>query len=244
MEIRLASLRKSLVSPSLRQEAIGPLILLYQSPPRPHLFTPLNTSNAVCLYYSKEPKLQLCLPDGTFTSCHSGIFDLKTSSFDTLTAPVPANLTLNLELVENSNGDNITPWTDYTANATAADGLGSSMSTLTSQKQSLTISTPQISAPLAPAMCLYSAPHFQGDVFCLGIGGSNFSSNLVNKTASLTLSQGIVAWLYPGYYGNPLGAYVSTDVADLSGIPYKTDSTFQDVVAAAWIYNASAAVAM
>ena len=198
----------------------------------------MNASNAVCLYDSKNSASELCLPNGTFTSCYKGNFGFKTSNFDTLTSDYPANLTLNIQQVLDSDGVDVTPDTSFTANASSADGLASAISRLTSQKQTLEVGS--LGAPLAPAMCIYSAANFLGDVYCLGLGGTNLSSNLINKTASLTLSPGIVAWLYPEYYGNPLGTYVSTNVADLSGIPYKTDLTFQDIVAAAWIYNATA----
>ena len=65
-------------------------------------------------------------------------------------------------------------------------------------------------------MCVFSETNYSGDFWCLGVGGTNFTSNLANKIASLTMSPGLAARLYPGWYSNPLDAVVSTDVADLS----------------------------
>ena len=85
-------------------------------------------------------------------------------------------------------------------------------------------------------MCLFSLPSFKGDVYCLGIGGANFTSNLVGKARSLTLSPGLAAWIYPQYYSNPPGTYVSTNMDYVSSTPYQAHSSFMNPVAAARVY--------
>ena len=152
-----------------------------------------------------------------------------------------ANLTLNIEQVLGSEGDDETPDTFFDSSTVVGD-IGYALSTATSQKDKMVVAVPwDIEAP--PAMCIYSAAEFAGDVWCMGPGGTNFTSNLVNKAASLTLTPGLAAWIYPTYYGNPLGTQITTNVADLSSIPYLNNQSFKNNIAAAWVYNASAITA-
>ena len=207
-------------------------------PPSPNPFKPLTRQSGVCLYSSKATQTLLCLPNGTFPTCQ-GAFGFSTSSMDSVSFfNTGANLTLNLIQMINSDGEDVTPYTFFD-NTTAVGDLKYPLSVATSQKDSFEVVIPRdVESP--PAMCIYSAAEFKGDVWCMGPGGTNFTSNLVNKAASLSLTDGLAAWLYPSYYGNPLGMQISTNVADLTEIPYLTDQSFKGNLAAAWIYNASA----
>ena len=210
-------------------------------PPSPCPFTALDPKSAVCLSDSKFPENLLCLPNGTFPTCQ-GAFGYSTKSIDTVSFySAGANLTLNIGQILDSEGDDVTPDTFFENNSTADDGFRNSMSTATSRKESFVVAIPGNIKP-PPAMCIYSAADYSGDVWCLGPGGTNFTSNLVNKAASLTLTEGLAAWIYPNFYGNPLGMQISTSVADLTSLPYLTNSNLKGNIAAAWIYNASTTI--
>ena len=134
----------------------------------------------------------------------------------------------------------------FSANQTASDSksdVAFAVSTLISQKGTLDVHLPA-DHPAPPTVCFFSLPSFKGEVYCLGIGGANFTSNLVGKAQSLTLSPDLAAWIYPQYYSNPQGTYVSTNMDDLSSIPYQTHSSFKNPVVAARIYRSEPIVDM
>ena len=209
----------------------------YIPPPPPSPFGVLTPQTAVCIYNSKDTQSILCLPNGTFPLC-GGAFGFSTGRMDSVSFfNEYANLTLDIGQILDSEGDDVTPDTFFDS-STAVGDIDYALSTATSGKDKMEIAIPWDVAP-PPAMCIYSTANFGGDVVCIGPGGTNFSSNLINKAASLTLTPGIAAWLYPEYYGNPLGLQVSVSVADLTSLPYRTNQNFKDNIAAAWIYNAS-----
>ena len=208
-------------------------------PPAPQPFQPLTPQNSICLSTKKIANTIICLPNGTFPTCQGG-FGYKMDQTDTLSFPSKSgNLTVNIAQMLDSNGDDVTPQTEYDQSITADAGLKNTMSTATHQKDTFKITYP-IGYPIPQTFCVYSQPSWTGDVYCMGVGGTNFTTNLVNKIQSFTLSPGLVGWLYPGFYGNPLGLKVSASVADISDLPYHTSQSFKGNLAAAWIYDVTA----
>ena len=212
----------------------------FVAPPPPAPFAQLSPDNSVCFSGEGYNNLVLCLPNGTYPACRGG-FGWKTDKINTAKTSIQGvNVTFDIESQSDSSGTDTTPQTDYDdiASADSAD-LSRSFSVATNHKDSFSIAFPSGTEP-APSMCVFSQVDFGGDVWCMGPGGTNFTDSLVNKVASLRLTAGLAAWIYPEFYGNPLGTLVSTSVSDLSSIPYKTDGNFKNIVAAAWIYNATA----
>ena len=79
------------------------------------------------------------------------------------------------------------------------------MSTLIAQKGTLDRHLPADHGPPL-TMSFLSPSGFKGDMYYLGIGGVNFTSNLVGKAQSLTLSPGLAAYIYPQCY--PIFCYL------------------------------------
>ena len=191
--------------------------MLNISPPPPQPFTTLSPSNSICLSNSKVPQNLLCMRPGRY-STSTGAFGYSTTDLDTLASfDTSSNISGSL-----LNPTRLNPYNDYTSpyvfgNVKASSALQKAMHTATTQKRTFNISISAEAAPkVAPMMCVFSEINHSGDFWCLGVGGTNFTSNLVNKIASLTMSPGLAARLYPGWYGNPLDTFVSTDIADLS----------------------------
>lgn len=208
----------------------------FVAPPPPADFARLTPKDSVCLSNAQSPDNLLCLPSGTFPACYEKAFGYTTTGLDTLTLALPTDsLTLNTVLPGSEEVTTPDP-RPYFSNRSADKNLKKDLSLLTGQERNMTV----VANSNPAAMCIYSLPDFKGDVWCMGQGGTNFTANLQNKAQSITFSPGIVAWIYPGFYGNPLGTAISTNVADLSSIPFKTGGSFAKNVFAAWVYNATA----
>ena len=213
--------------------------VVYVPPPAAKDFAQYTVHNGVCFSSSKS-QVQWCLPNGTYP-LNQGAFGFKAGDFDTLSSNDPsAQIVINLNQITGYNGRLVggTPPTSggpstYFPPQTSTSGMHDSLGLGVSEQVQIKIAS--LYQPLG--MCIYSKPNFLGDAWCMGAGGTNFTTNLVNKAQSLTLAPGMVAWLYPGYYGNPLGEYVTTSVADLSSIPYHSGSTLAGILAAAWVFN-------
>ena len=207
-------------------------------PPKPFPFTPLDTKSSICLSSSSAPGNLLCLPNGTFPTCQ-GAYGFTSKDLDTLTFPTgKGTLKLNIDVVLDGEGSDKTPSDGYTDNVSADPNLQLSFQAATKQKHTFDLALPPGASAPAPALCVFSLPNYLGDVWCMGPGGTNFTSNIVNKISSFTLSAGLVGWFYPGFYGNPLGNYISTSVANVKDIPFHTGENFQGNIAAAWIFDA------
>ena len=207
-------------------------------PPKPFPFVPLDAKSSICLSSSSAPGNVLCLPNGTFPTCQ-GAYGFTTNNLDTISYPSGSGtLKLDIDVVMDGEGSDKTPSDEYTDNVTADPNLQLSFKAATKQKHTFELALPRDAPNPAPALCVFSLPDFLGDVWCMGPGGTNFTSNIVNKISSFTLSAGLVGWFYPGFYGNPLGSYVSTSVANVKDIPFHTGDSFQGNIAAAWIFDA------
>ena len=213
----------------------------FVAPPKPQPFLPLTTDNATCLSSSKVPNTQICVPNGIFP-VGQGAFGFKMDKVDTISFPSGnGTLKLNIEQITDSGGTDVTPDTEFYGNTKKDDSLSYSMSVATSKKDTFEITSANGAANTSPppSFCVFSQPKYLGDVFCMGVGGTNLSSNLVNKIGSFTLGTGLAGWLYPGFYGNPLGLRVSTSVENITDLPYHTSGSFQGNLAAAWIFDAT-----
>ena len=210
------------------------------APPRPVPFKSLTPEEAICLSSSKTPQTLLCFPNGTFPTCQ-GTFGFTTDKIDTLSFPgagQTGNLTLDIEQILDSDGVDQTPPPYFTTPLKADAGLQYSIGVATKRKDKFEIMYNQGQA-IPKAFCVFSKVNFDGDVFCMGPGGTNLTANLVNRVASLTLGSDLEAILYPKFYGDSLGLRISTNVADLSNLPFNTSESFRGNLAAAWVFEAS-----
>ena len=209
--------------------------VFYDPPPSAPFFAPA-LNNATCLWSSSSPKNKLCLPAGTFPTCYNSGFSFTTVGLDTLSLWSPTStVTLNFDSAAQVP-DHTKP--DVILTNRTADKKCKSELTLAT-KMRLTVTGQSLPWGVAVSLCLYTLPNFLGDVWCVGLGGANLTSNLQNKAQSITLNEGLQAWLHPEYYGNKLSIFVSQSVADLANIPFKNGDFFSRKAARAWAFNAT-----
>ena len=90
---------------------------------------------------------------------------------------------------------------------------------------SFTISGP---SPAGPLVCLFDGTQYNGNVLCLGPGGTNLTSDWQNVAQSAKM-WGAKATFYPEFYGNDGGQLQNGDIPDLSGLKYGTNQDLSKV---------------
>jgi hypothetical protein len=225
----------------------------YEAPPPPSAFIPYNASNSVCL---GSPTGSICLPNGTYAFLN-GTFGFSTLGTSTLSLPYTSYLsfllpgvfgTLNPDLGNfwaYSQGDEkVTDYELYQQNITILNpDFTDQMSELTTYmggaprnvpaNTTFNIHVPDSSTP--PGLCLHASTQFLGDTLCYGLGGGNLTGAILGKAQSLSFRGQASAWLYAASYGDLGGAFVSTDVDDLSDLPYGSNGNFKGKIVAMWI---------
>ena len=77
---------------------------------------------------------------------------------------------------------------------------------------------------------------YQGDVFCLGLGGGDLPDDVQNKTQSIQIFGGVTVWMYTQEYSDGGGQSITMSTEDLSQVTYATgNATFSGDVMAMWI---------
>ena len=82
--------------------------------------------------------------------------------------------------------------------------------------------------PPGPLVCLFDQTKYNGNVICLGPGGTNLTSDWQN-TAQSAKMWGAKATFYPDFYGNDAGQLQNGDIPDLSGLKYGTNQDLSKV---------------
>ena len=225
----------------------------YEAPPPPSPFIPYNSSNSACL---SSPTGSVCLPNGTYAFMN-GTLGFSTLGASVLQMPVFSILSFLLPAVlavpptdpgnfwEASQGEELqTVLESYGNNITLLNpDFTSQMSEMTMRmegapKNSPSNTTFNVHIPGdidVPGICLHASSQYLGDTLCYGVGGGNLSGAILGKAQSLTLHGEASAWLYAASYGDLGGAFVSTDVPDLAGLPYGSDGSFKNNVVAMWV---------
>jgi hypothetical protein len=232
------SINSSYVSPIISTN--GQSSGAYENPPPPSLFAPYNASNAICITSTTG---SLCLPNGTYDTLN-GTLGFSSKFASTLNLPLGASLVFSLpseELSASQNvpinqgsigdqlynttllfGQNITSGSsqEFTNDMTLLAGSGRTFNAI-------------VNSP--PGLCLYASMDFMGDVRCFGLGAGNITGPITTKALSLSLKGDAVAWLYAESYGDLGGTFVSTNISDMTELPYGTQKSFAGNVKALWI---------
>ena len=202
------------------------------SVPAPVPFTALlNSTSALCLNGQGGV---LCLPAGTY-DVQRGTLGFTSSMIDTLTMPVGASIRWweigpstphsgpSKQLISfktNQTADNPAfAKAMAAAPKMGADGGGSAWNA----------SLPDI--PVPPVMCLFTQSNHFGDVRCYGPGGGPLESDIVNRTESIAVHGNATAEIYAQEYGDAGGAFVTTDIMDLTEEIYGESNFNQRIVA-------------
>lgn len=214
----------------------------FVAPPSKKPFKPLDPNGYACIF--KSGNGPFCLPPGTYSK-QSGLgFEIK--EVDSLSLPpggwslavhwksVPAYRSPRPQgYTDTEYKDNEAPRKDKKA----SDGLKMDMdaiNTNTDGEASFTIKAPNDGPD--PVCCLFTEPHFKGDVWCVGVGGDDILHQWKDKAQSVSCHNGGNVWLYAKEYGDAGGALIKGNVDDLKDEPYGNDhGSFSKNVKALWV---------
>lgn len=205
-------------------------------PPAPTPFQNhlLNATNAACL--SGPGSTPLCLPNGTYSVQDGTTGSVSTTKVTALTLPPGASLSFTLTTPGRNGQHPLTTQRLYTGNSTGAnadDDFATSIARIL-PSQCFSISIPP-SLNTGPALCLFTQPHFLGQVICLGPGGGNVPDAVKGKVQSLRVYGGATAWVYASFYGDLGGLRVGSDVQDLGGVGYGPEENWGGRLLAVWV---------
>lgn len=206
-------------------------------PPAKPFAVAFDESNTVCISGTGS---KFCLPNGTYTQ-PSGQFGYSLEGANAATLPPGASLTLT-HYDYKPGMDPIPKDTTFTTTQTSSDsGFSYAVSNLGDDRSAggagiFSISIPDAVA-MPPAACFYTEPQYQGELWCMGPGGANFSGTEVNVARSVSVYGGATVWIYAQAYGDPGGQKLTASVPDLSTEPFGTGDNFGGKVVAAWIYG-------
>ena len=203
----------------------------YIPPPPPTPFAnSLNPSNSACFAASNLPNLA-CLPNGTY--------DRQTGTFNVYNAKIVGlymapGTVLNFQY--ETWARNWPRWHHISISSNQTlEGKNdkkndfSHFADMSSNTFDILVPTDNITIP--PIACLFTKSHYGGDVTCVGVGGGNMTEGK-NQVASVAIYGGASVTLYPNAYGDPGGQSFTVSVPDLESVPYGTNSSLKDNVAA------------
>ena len=211
-------------------------------------FAPITNSQAVCIGFSNTAN-DLCLPAGTYQNQDGGL-GFTLSDGNSLSVPPGTGYSLTTSYTPERNPNIIPPTAGgggrpnpnkrsgagnkYTASSTDVqvkeDFMGISYP---NSKGTFVIASP--SDP--PAVCLFTATNYDGNVACFGVGGGPLPSDITNAAQSVQLNGGANAWIYAESYNDTGGAFLNGNVEDLAQEPYGASGNFSKVVKAMWVYK-------
>ena len=218
----------------------------YIPPPPPTPFADsLNASNSACFTATNLPNY-CCLPNGTY-DLQAGTFNFYNHKTNGLyMAP---GTVLNFEY--ETWGRN---WPSYHHVSISTNQPSPSDPSYNKKDESLFTKFTDMSSPtfdilvptqsvvLPPIACLFTKSQYGGDVTCVGVGGGNMTEGK-GQVASVAIYGGASVTLYPNAYGDPGGQSFTVSVPDLTSVPYGTNSSLIDNVAAVLVLAHQVAIA-
>ena len=217
----------------------------YIPPPPPTPFAnSLNTSNSACFTASNLPNYA-CLPNGTYDR-QDGTFNFYGGKTNGLyMAP---GTVVNFQYETQSRNWAIHHQVSISSNQPSPsdpnykkdNSFSSHFATMSSPTFDVLVPTQGIVVP--PIACLFTKSQYGGDVTCVGVGGGNMTEGK-DQVASVAIYGGASVTLYPNAYGDPGGQSFTVSVPDLMSVPYGTNSSLKDNVAAVLVLAQQIAIA-
>ena len=220
----------------------------YIPPPPPAPFAnSLNPSNSACFTASNLPNYA-CLPNGTYDR-QAGTFNFYGSKVNGLYMAPGTVLNYQYETRSrnwvNHHGvsisSNQSSPSDPNYNKKNLDSSFAKFATMSSPTFDILVPSNQ-GIVVPPIACLFTKSHYGGDVTCVGVGGGNMTEGK-DQVASVAIYGGASVTLYPNAYGDPGGQSFTVSVPDLTSVPYGTNSSLIDNVAAVLVLAHQIAIA-
>ncbi|KAL6712894.1 hypothetical protein ACLMJK_009606 [Lecanora helva] len=219
----------------------------YIPPPPPTPFAnSLNPSNSACFTMTDFPNY-FCLPNGTYDFQAGGTFNVYSSKTDGLyMAPGTAvnfrwqtwGRNWPIQHYESISW-NISSPSDPNYNKND-NTLSKKFTKMSSPTFDILVPTNNVTVP--PIACLFTNSHYGGDVTCVGVGGGNMTAGK-GQVESVAIYGGASVTLYPNAYGDPGSQSFTVSVPDLDSVPYGTNSSLKDNVAAVLVLAHQVAIA-
>ncbi|MCJ1274239.1 hypothetical protein MMC21_002034 [Puttea exsequens] len=214
----------------------------FVAPPPKVAFKPLAQSDYVCIAHSTDQPS--CLPPGTYHKQGGLGFDIK--KVDSLTLPPGGwSLAVHWKNMPQPHRQRTAKYTDHTYSqnqdptkksgelATFKDDMNA-IDQNRDGEATFTVIGPTDGAD--PVCCLFAAPQFGGNVWCVGLGGDDALPQWKDVAQSVSCHDGAQVWLYAKEYGDPGAALVRGNVVDLKDEPYgNAKDTFSKNVKALWV---------
>ena len=214
----------------------------YIAPPPATPFQPaFNETNSVCFSGPSTGGNNVCFPNGTYT-LQKGMYGYATTDINAMIVPQGASITLNWRANQQVRGGDRLQTATYQAGSYDSTQQGWKFvysqfkNKMNNPSMIVNATSPPMQTPVPPAACLFSEPNFTGQVFCLGLGGGNLTSQQANTAQSIRVFGGATAYLFAETgYADGSETPVTTDVKDLKSEPYGTNDNFSGKVKAVWV---------
>ena len=214
----------------------------YISPPAPkHFEIPFNETNSVC--FQGPSAASACFPGGVYVP-QTGEYGYSTINITSMTIPNGASIHINVSADQTYRSSGYIIQSTFSSSADASHNpdwalsFGRFNAQVNHGIMAVTTASPPL-PPAPPAACFFSQTNFNGQLFCLGLGGGNLSDQQRNTAQSVRVFGGAKVYLFAqSGYGDGSETAISSDIADLRSEPYGTNDNLAGKVKAVWITGA------